>query len=154
MGIVLPMKLSRYFTLQELTRSEAAPRLGIDNSCPAGLIPRLKKTAFQLDKIRELTGCPIYVVSGFRRPELNSAIGGAATSQHLKAEAADIVCPEYGRVSELATLIFENIKELEVDQLIVEFYQWCHVSFTEGTPRWQVLTMRSRKEGYLKGLKF
>lgn len=40
---------------------------------------------------RELGGRPLVVTSGYRTPAHNEAVGGAAHSQHLYAEAADII---------------------------------------------------------------
>lgn len=43
-----------------------------------------------LEPIRAFTGRAIIVNSWFRSPELNSAVGGSPTSDHLQAKAADI----------------------------------------------------------------
>jgi uncharacterized protein YcbK (DUF882 family) len=43
-----------------------------------------------LEAIRALTGRPMRVVSGYRSPLTNAAIGGARNSQHLHGRAADI----------------------------------------------------------------
>lgn len=47
-----------------------------------------------LQPLRTAWDCPLHINSGYRCQELNLAIHGAVTSQHLKGEAAD-VCP-YG----------------------------------------------------------
>lgn len=44
----------------------------------------------QLDVLRDDLGGPIEVVSGYRTPSYNHAIGGAAESQHMRALAADV----------------------------------------------------------------
>ena len=43
-----------------------------------------------LDPLREAWGRPIFVNSGYRSPALNKAVGGVATSHHLRGMAADI----------------------------------------------------------------
>ncbi len=43
-----------------------------------------------LQRLRDLYGKPMAVVSGYRCPEHNRAIGGAVRSAHLVGEAADI----------------------------------------------------------------
>lgn len=81
----------RYFTLKELTHSDTALRLGLDNTpgvtASDNLIYLVEKL---LDPIRERYGAPIIVISGYRSPAVNEAVGGVATSQHLRGEAADI----------------------------------------------------------------
>jgi len=44
-----------------------------------------------LQELRDLAGLPVRVISGYRCPEHNQAIGGATRSQHLLGTAADIV---------------------------------------------------------------
>jgi uncharacterized protein YcbK (DUF882 family) len=42
-----------------------------------------------LEDIREFSGIPMTITSGFRCPEHNAAVGGAPSSAHLSGEAAD-----------------------------------------------------------------
>jgi hypothetical protein len=72
------------------------------------------------------------VSSFYRCPALNKAVGGSATSQHVKGEAIDIQCiPGTGVTN---AMIYNYIlKNLEFDQLIWEFGNdkepaWVHVS--------------------------
>lgn len=92
----------------------------------------------------DVRGCqnripPIAINSGFRSKDLNRAVGGASTSQHLKGEAADICAG----TKEDNRKLFEIIrKELPFDQLINENnYSWVHVSYREGANRKQLLKM-------------
>ena len=147
------MQLTEHFTLEEMTVSEAAPRFGIDNSCPSVLIPNLVKTAMHLEAIRTLLKTPINVVSGYRRPELNKIIGGSDNSAHLLGLAVDIYCPRFDSPAMTAILINDNIEKLEVDQVILEFGRWVHVGYsTEWPPRNAALTIRNKNEGYLRGI--
>lgn len=43
-----------------------------------------------LERIRMLRGRPLTIVSGYRSPETNRAVGGARSSQHLYGRAVDI----------------------------------------------------------------
>lgn len=53
---------------------------------------RLLPLCQQLEIIRkELGENPITILSGYRSPEFNKAIGGAKASQHMEGRAADIV---------------------------------------------------------------
>jgi uncharacterized protein YcbK (DUF882 family) len=47
-----------------------------------------------LDRIRERCGFPLVVSSGYRTPERNRQLGGAANSAHVQGVAADLVIPE------------------------------------------------------------
>ena len=65
----------RHFTLQELTRSDTARRLGINNTPPASAIQALHALVNDvLDPLRDAWGGPIRVTSGYRCPALNRAV--------------------------------------------------------------------------------
>ena len=121
----------KYFTIQELTKSATAQRKGIDNT-PSAEVKRSLTALIDkvLDPLREAYGKPIVVTSGYRCLKLNKAVGGAASSQHVKGEAADIRSvqdtPEENK--KLWDLIIEL--KLPYDQLINEYgYDWVHVSY-------------------------
>ncbi len=63
-------------------REFACPHCGAD-FCR----PRLQEL---LEKLRSHAGRPIRIVSGYRCPIHNTAVGGAPNSQHVYAAAADI----------------------------------------------------------------
>ena len=90
------MKLSEHFSLSEFERSATATKLGIDNSVPSQYIPALEQLCKEiLEPLREFTGQPILISSGYRCPALNKAVGGVKNSQHMTGEAADIHIPVY-----------------------------------------------------------
>ena len=98
--------MSKYFTLEELTRSQTAALHGYDNTPNATQKRDLLRLMDYLDGIREEFGEPIKVTSGFRSWDVNHAVGGVKKSQHLAGQAADIVpakSPE--RLRELFDLI-------------------------------------------------
>ncbi|MBQ9076248.1 MAG: peptidase M15 [Muribaculaceae bacterium] len=81
----------KHFSTEELTASETAKRLNIDNTPDDEAtvnMTRLVNTV--LDPAREKAGCPIKVNSGYRSKELNKAVGGAQNSYHLTGRAADV----------------------------------------------------------------
>lgn len=131
----------KYFSIEELCRSEAAQRQNVPN-VPSGSV-RLNLEALAnhvLDPLREAFGKPVTVNSGYRSTLLNKIVGGAANSQHTRGEAADITAG--GR--EENRWLFEYIRtHLPYDQLIDEKnYQWIHVSFKrEGVNRRQMLRL-------------
>lgn len=80
-----------HFTYDELTASDKARELGIDNTPPTWARQNMVELVRHiLDPLREAWGKPVYVTSGYRSPRLNAAVGGVATSNHLKGLAADI----------------------------------------------------------------
>lgn len=119
----------KHFTLDELTRSATARRLGIDNTPTRQAAANLKQlVANILDPLREAYGAPIYVNSGYRCPALNRAVGGSASSQHLTGEAADITAGNSRENRHLYELIRQL--RLPVDQAINEHdFAWLHVSY-------------------------
>jgi len=135
------MKLSEHFTLNEMTASVTAGRLHIDNSAPVFVIANLRKTSELLEQVRALLGGPVIVSSGYRSPELNRAVGGAATSAHVQGLAADFICPRAGDPLHVCQKIAAS--DIEFQQLIFEG-TWVHIAAPpEGTAaRRQVLTAR------------
>lgn len=131
----------KYFTIAELCKSETAGRLGIDNKCNVEHVVNLTALVDNvLDPLREWYGKPLIVSSGFRCSALNKAIKGAATSQHMSGQAADINTGD----RQQNKLLFEHIrKNLPFDQLIDESdFAWVHVSFRkDGVNRNQVLKL-------------
>jgi len=89
----------------------------------------------------------VTISSGYRSPELCTAIGSKITSQHAKGEAADF---EIFGVSNKALADYID-ETLHYDQLILEYWKesdpnsgWVHCSFSEGKNRRQYL--RAYKE--------
>lgn len=152
------MKLSTNFSLAELTKSQSATRLGLDNTPDENVIGNLRTLCEEvLQKVRDHYGMPVVINSGYRSPQVNSAIGGSRTSEHCKGMAADIEVPGIPN-AELATWIKDNLR---FRQLILEFYTpgipdsgWVHVSFDPVDLKHEVLTA-ARQDGktvYLPGL--
>ena len=144
--------------MNELTKSQTAIRMGIDNTSDTEQLVNLVVLVQQvLQPCREQFGS-ISINSGLRVLELNQAIGSSDKSQHINGEAADF---EAYLISNRR--LAEWIKEkLDFDQLILEYPGpdprdgWVHCSYKrDGGNRKQVLT--AVKEGsktvYKKGLK-
>ena len=125
------MKLSQHFDLSELTASAKAAQLGIDNTPPPELLPRLILVAEMLERIRSTLNVPITVTSGYRCSALNSAIGSKSTSDHPQGHAADFVAPGFGTPTEIARLLAPLVDVLSIGQILLEGVkgkQWVHVS--------------------------
>ena len=134
----------KYFSIPELSRSDTAARLFIDNTPPPDAVARLNAlVSAVLDPLRQAYGRPITINSGYRSPRLNSAVSGAKNSQHLCGEAADI--DVHSRIGN--KWLFDYIRHnLPFDQLIhergnrAEGPDWVHVSYrADGSNRRQII---------------
>lgn len=147
------MQLSPHFSLAEMVRSQTASRRGIRNVPGEAEIRALTLLCDKvLEPVRAHFGKPVIVTSGYRSPRLNTAIGGSASSQHCKGEAADFTVP-----GETNRAVFERIwHNLNYDQLIYEFGEsgWIHCSYSAHRMRNMELTAvrRSGRTAYLPGL--
>jgi len=85
-----PLMVSRYFALREFNVSESHPAL-VPSGVPHDVAARLQALAVRvLDPLRAAHGAPVRVLSGWRAPALNVAVGGSPTSQHVTGDAADV----------------------------------------------------------------
>ena len=149
--------LTANFSYDELTASDTAVRLGIDNTPDYHALGNLHILAEGLERIRAALGMPVIVSSGYRSPKLNAAVRGSPTSAHLAGLAADFRAPKFGSPSAVARELQDQKYTIGFDQLILEFGQWVHVSFRDPNekPRGQVLTaVRDGDAGvmYLNGV--
>ena len=143
------MRLSKNFTLNELTYSSTALRRGIDNEPSKEGILKLTLLAAFLQVIRDRIG-PLRITSGYRSPLLSEAIGSSSNSQHCRYEAVDLQYVSRGKMHNLA--IYNTLIELDLDydQCILEFGDateyidpenpaWIHLSWKVSDNRKQTL---------------
>lgn len=143
------IKLSRNFTLEELTASATAKHHGIDNTPSAQEIVCLTALAQSvLQPLREWWGKPITIGSGYRSAALNKAVGGVSNSQHMKGQAVDLfIDGDKAKGQRWFNYIRDH---LPFDQLIWEHNAkgtyWVHVSFDPyGCNRKQVINELLKK---------
>lgn len=105
----------KYFSFKELT----ATSTGLDNTPGSwDVLYNLRLLAWFLDEVRVAFGKPIRVNCAFRSTQVNSKVGGVATSGHLKGVAADI-CAWSGKECDNRELISVLEKKIGIiDQLI------------------------------------
>ena len=133
------MMLSKYFSLEEMTRSDVATRKNIDNQPDADVLENLKMLCSRLDRLRDVLSVPIHVSSGYRSPKVNAGIGGSKNSAHMSGLAVDFTAPAYAPVSDTFALVRTHMIGYDFDQLIIEYDRWIHLGYSEGKGRQQVL---------------
>ena len=124
----------KYFTIEELTHSNKAIELGIENKPNKEIESHLVQLVEELlDPLRIAWGSAIKVNSGFRCSRLNRALKGSSpTSAHLIGFAADLV-PMNGDITGFKKFCVKWLKEnnIQFDQCICETNgqgaQWVHL---------------------------
>jgi len=148
------MNLSPHFTLEELTASNKAKALKIDNTPTPEIQESLKALALALELARSVIGKPLKISSAYRCPALNTAVKGSKTSAHIQGLACDFtvdgmtprqICEKIVAAGlHFDQIILENISAENPDGV------WVHYGISKGTMRNQVLTMKAGK--YFVGL--
>jgi zinc D-Ala-D-Ala carboxypeptidase len=127
-------QLSAHFTLSDFTDSDTASRNHINNTVPDHLYSNMQLTIGMLERIRAyLTSTagrdvPVFLSSGYRCIALNNIVSKNPNSDHTKAFAADIKCPNFGSPFLVASTLAPKMDALGIGQIIYEFNSWVHVS--------------------------
>jgi hypothetical protein len=109
--------MTQSFSIRELTYSDTAIRLGIDNTPTDEILKNLQNVIqFILEPISNNFDSQIMITSGYRSPALCQAIGSKPTSQHTLGMAVDfekIVThkKEYNESLEELNIISEQLKK-------------------------------------------
>jgi uncharacterized protein YcbK (DUF882 family) len=134
------MNLTANFTLEELTRSDAAARNGWDNTPNEAEIENLKRLAMLLQQVKTAVGGKAVMInSGFRSKQVNDSVGSKDSSQHRIGCAADLRIPGMTPRQVVEACIAANVP---FDQIILEFDSWTHISVPntpDAKPRGQKL---------------
>ena len=125
------LRLSPHFTLAELTKT----RTGIKNVPNEAQVENLKRVCRWLEELRLRYNLnkkekiknkdeeePIIINSGFRSAEVNRAVGGAPTSNHLTGCAVDIRCIGIEQALRYAALLLDiaDLNKEDYDELLIE----------------------------------
>lgn len=139
----MPTRISKNFTLDELTASATAKQMHIINAPGVDEVCNLCALVHHvLQPLRTAMQEPIKIGSGYRCPQLNKAVGGVPNSQHIKGEAADLcIDGDKAKGRKWITWIMDHC---DFDQLIWEHNSkgtyWVHVSYrADGKNRRQVI---------------
>ena len=119
------MKLSEHMTLAELTKTNT----GIENVPSEAQVENLKRLCRWLERLRKRWNDkygdgddPIIINSGFRSPEVNKAVGGVPTSNHLTGCAVDIRCIGMEQALRYAAILLDisDMSREDFDELLIE----------------------------------
>lgn len=143
MSVYPGLQLSPRFTVEDLSISDTATRLSLNNLPPENLIPGMKKLANLLDEIWDKYGS-FNILSGYRSPEVNSAVGGAKGSKHMSGTAIDLV-PQNTSITEYWTNLISDMSvapqlgeiSLKPDQNSIHLTlpYWKGASYIQNSPR-------------------
>jgi zinc D-Ala-D-Ala carboxypeptidase len=123
------VRLSPNFYLHEYLLSTEAARIGREVEAGEREVFNLRRLSLEvMEPIRtHLDNRAITVLSGFRPPWLNALANGSEFSEHMDARAADVIVHGLSAQSAfrgIATIVHR----LPINQLILEFNRWVHVS--------------------------
>ena len=135
--------------MAEFSVSNAARTAGLRNDIPESVKPAIRALVTNLlQPVCDATGWGDRVSSGYRSERVNLLVGGAATSQHLKGEAADNMFFEKTEegiryVAAIDVLRAVVARGLDFDQMIA-YPNFVHLSYTTARPnRRQILYSKS-----------
>ena len=121
------MKISKNFRMDEFNVSASHPELA--QGIPINVRPAIIALVTHiLQPICDKTGWTCKINSGYRSIELNRAVGGALSSQHMKGEAADCVFMKDGKAVKIIDVMKAG-KDLNFDQMIA-YPTFVHFSYT------------------------
>ena len=127
------INLSEHFGLAELCKTKT----GIENVPNEAQVENLKRVCRWLEQLRlrynqmrnekgemrnEVREYPIIINSGFRSPEVNKAVGGVPTSNHLTGCAVDIRCIGMEQALRYAAILLDisDMSREDFDELLIE----------------------------------
>ena len=126
-------RLTPHFTLGELCKTKT----GIENVPNEAQVENLKRLCRWLEQLRsrynqmrnekgemrnEVREYPIIINSGFRSPEVNKAVGGVPSSNHLTGCAVDIRCIGMEQALRYAAILLDisDLSHEDYDELLIE----------------------------------
>jgi hypothetical protein len=103
-----------------MTKSNSHPE--VYNIPSHEAIANLKRVCGWLEVLRERSGGPVRINSGYRSPQLNKKIGGVPTSNHLTGCAADIRVENMEQLIRYAAILLDYADEShqDFDELLIE----------------------------------
>ena len=139
------MNISKHITYLEATHSDTAKAKGISNVPNDVQLASMRLVAEKcFEPLREWYGKPIRINSFFRSVELNRAVKGSKTSDHVKGMAIDLDAGSNVENLKLFNWLKDNV---EFTQLIHEYGdksgpEWVHISYNPNNLKTQLLYIK------------
>ena len=139
------MNISKHITYLEGTHSDTAKAKGINNIPNEVQLAAMRLVAEKcFEPLREWYGKPIRINSFFRSVELNRAVKGSKTSDHIKGMAIDLDAGSNAENLKLFNWLKDNV---EFTQLIHEYGdksgpEWLHISYNPNNLKTQLLYIK------------
>lgn len=125
------MQFAPHFPKSELTRTTT----GLFNQPDGSNLENLVRLSYVLEMLRYFLNRPIIVNSAFRSPSVNSKVGGAPKSYHLKGCAADIRVPGLSskQLSEFIRVLYSSKSKLPPYAELLTYPGFVHIAFNPKT---------------------
>ena len=137
--------ISKHISYEEATYSKTAKDKGINNVPNEVQLAAMRLVAEKcFEPLREWYGKPIRINSFFRSVELNKAVKGSKTSDHVKGMAIDLDAGSNSENLKLFNWLKDNV---EFTQLISEYGdkngpEWVHISYNPNNLKTQILYIK------------
>lgn len=82
-----------------------------------------------LEDIREATGMPLVILSGYRCPKHNAEVGGQKRSAHMRGKAADVGMPTGSKRYKFLSDALKRFRRVGI------YPGFCHVDIDETLPQ-------------------
>ena len=139
------MRISKHISYEEATYSDTAKAKNISNVPNEVQLAAMQLVAEKcFEPLREWYDKPIKINSFFRSVELNKAVKGSKTSDHVKGMAIDLDAGSNAENLKLFNWLKENA---EFKQLIHEYGdksgpEWVHISYDANNLKTQILYIK------------
>ena len=133
--------LSEHVSAATFTKSTTGEKKGIDNSLPDDMLQPAQDFCVNcFEKMRIVLGEKrVNIHSGFRSKELNVAVKGSKTSDHMKANAMDFDCNDRMELPQTFKQILQS--DMKWKQLLIEGItdenpegSWIHIAYNTALP--------------------
>lgn len=122
------MKITASFSVSEFACHDGTPY-------PVDKIETLRELCMVLEAVRAEFNRPMVIISGYRTPEHNTAVGGEDDSRHMHADAADVAVV--------------NVPAIEVHRAVLDLYRKGHIPKLGGLGKytgWTHIDIRQKPE--------
>ena len=133
--------MAKMLTKEEKTNLQVTKNFNMSemefySKVPANLLDNAKEVLTNIQVLRDALGVPMTIMSGYRSPERNAAVGGATKSQHMEGNAVDLQCKTKTPL-EMYNMVEKLIKEGKMKQGGLGIYDgWIHYDTRGNRSRW------------------